>query len=141
MPKFKKSGGFKMKGPTFFGDAWKTSNKIKISNDVGITLKLPTLNIILKHDLGDIENLGVEDSLKVMALCIDEIWTSTEIVNADNITLNEKIEFLEDLMPNVFSDIVNYFENAPKLGLKVKYKTKDEQEREITLSGLQDFFG
>ena len=119
----------------------KLSNKIKISEDAGITFKLPSINIILKHELGDIENLGVEDSLKVIALCMDEIWTSTEVVNANNISLDEKIEFLEDLMPDVFETIVKYFENTPKLGIKVKYKTSDEEEREITLSGLQDFFG
>ena len=108
---------------------------------MGITFKLPSINIVLKNELGDIENLGVEDSIKVMALCIDEIWSESEIIKGDSISLEEKIEFLEDLMPTTFENIVDYFENMPKLGLKVKYKTSDKEEREITLSGIQDFFG
>ena len=104
-------------------------------------------------DAGDLQTLDIEyifiqlrskslgETVEPLITCPFTDEKKQEIVNAHNIGLDEKIEFLEDLMPDVFADIVKYFENTPKLGIKVKYKTSDGEEREITLSGLQDFFG
>ncbi|MBC8442975.1 MAG: hypothetical protein H8D80_02160 [Proteobacteria bacterium] len=117
------------------------SNKISISDKMGITLKLPCINTIINNSFEkDFSEMGIEDSIKIISLCIEEIWTDSEIIKGDNTTTEEKIDFLENLSPDVFAKIIDFFENAPTLSYNLKYKTKDEKEREITLSGMQDFF-
>tara|TARA_R110001583_G_scaffold125479_1_gene277048 strand:- start:1059 stop:1781 length:723 start_codon:yes stop_codon:yes gene_type:complete len=115
-------------------------NKIKISDNLGLTLKLPSVNTIIENEFDSISDLGVEDSIKIVALCIEEIWTGDEIIKGENTSTEEKVEFLENLSPDTFEEIISFYENAPKLIYNLKYKTKDGTEREITLSGLQDFF-
>ena len=117
------------------------SNKISISDTLGVTLKLPCINTILNNKFENkFSDMGIEDSIKVISLCIEEIWTDEEVIKGDNTTIEERIDFLENLSPDTFSKIVEFFENAPTLSYDFKYKTKDEKEREITLSGMQDFF-
>ena len=115
-------------------------DKVKISDKLGLTLKLPCVNTIIENEFTSISELSVEDSIRIVALCIEEIWTEDEIIKGENTSTEEKIEFLENLPPDTFEDIISFYENAPKLTYNLKYKTKDNTEREITLSGLQDFF-
>ena len=120
----------------------KLSNKINISDTMGVTLKLPCMNTLLNNKFNNkLSELGIEDSVKVVSLCIEEIWNEKEIIKGDNTTIEERIDFIENLPPDVFSKIIDYFDNSPSLTYTLKYKTKDKTEREITLSGLDDFFG
>ena len=51
-------------------------------------------------------------------------------------------EFIEQLNTNQFKDVQNFFNTMPRLKHVVKVKNpKTKKESEITLTGLNDFFG
>ena len=63
------------------------SNKISISDTMGVTLRLPCINTILNNNFENkFQEMGIEDSIKVISLCIEEIWTDEEIIKGDNTT-------------------------------------------------------
>ena len=117
------------------------SNKIKITDNIGITLKHPTMNTIFKNDFPDFSDMGIESALKIIALSIEEIWTDSEIFKNDELTLEDKLEFIEGMLPEKFESLVEFFENSPTLQYELKYKTKDGEERELVMKGIADFFG
>ena len=84
--------------------------------------------------------MGIEDSLKVIALSLEEIWTKEEVFNSNDLTIDERLEFLEQLSPDSFEEIINFFEDAPSLEYKLKYETSDGEERELSLTSFEDFF-
>ena len=57
-------------------------------------------------------------------------------------TKKELTEFIEQLNTNQFKDVQNFFNTMPRLKHVVKVKNpKTKKESEITLTGLNDFFG
>ena len=96
--------------------------------------------MVLSNNFKRIAELGIDDSIKMMAVCIDEIWSEDEIIKGNEVTLEEKVDLLEDLSPDSFKTIVKFFENAPSLGISIDYKTSDGKDRKLELAGLQDFF-
>jgi hypothetical protein len=116
------------------------SDKIKISDTIGLSLNYPSINMVLSNNFKRISELGIDDSIKMMAVCIDEIWSADEIIKGNEVTLEEKVDLLEDLSPDSFKNIVKFFENMPSLGISIDYKTSDGEDRKLELAGLQDFF-
>ena len=57
-------------------------------------------------------------------------------------TKKELTEFIEQLNTNQFKDVQKFFNTMPRLKHVVKVKNpKTKKESEITLTGLNDFFG
>jgi hypothetical protein len=72
--------------------------------------------------------------------CIDKIYVEDEIYEPSNYSKAELSDFLEDLNLKVFEDIQKFLLSAPKIEHKLKYKNSLGNDREITLSSLNDFF-
>jgi len=134
------------------GDA--PSPKIKLDENVGITMTLPTINILQKTKVKKIADLekDIDGFFSLIAYCITEIWTKEEVFPAKEISKNEIQEFIEAMTVEQFDKVLAFFKNAPKLQYKLKYKIpyspeeleeKNPQilENTINLEGLSDFFG
>ena len=134
------------------GDA--PSPKIKLDENVGITMTLPTINILQKTKVKKIADLekDIDGFFSLIAYCITEIWTKEEVFPAKEISKNEIQEFIEAMTVEQFDKVLEFFKNAPKLQYKLKYKIpyspeeleeKNPQilENTINLEGLSDFFG
>tara|TARA_Y100001938_G_scaffold149024_1_gene234514 strand:+ start:609 stop:1355 length:747 start_codon:yes stop_codon:yes gene_type:complete len=126
-------------------------NKIQLTENVGLSLTLPTLNIINKtseSNVLDFEN-DIEQFFNLISLCIVEIWSENEVFKAQEISSEDRNLFIESMTVEQFDKVLDFFKEAPKLQYKLKYKVpydptdgeQEVQENEIILEGINDFFG
>lgn len=119
------------------------TNKIKINDDLMMEMRYPSLEQFIKSNFNfeDRKN-QLEQSIELIAACVDKIYNQEEVWTSSDVTTQEIIEFLENLNSTQFSEIEKFFETMPKLEHKVKIKNpKTKVESTIVLAGLSDFFG
>jgi len=120
-------------------------SKIKLSDSVGITMKAPTINTLIENDIINYSSAKPEEIISLVSSCIDEIWTEDEVFDSTNLTKEDLNEFVESMSVKNFDDVGDYFESIPTLQHVVKYsvinpETKEKENHQITLRGLNDFF-
>ncbi|HCT53022.1 MAG TPA: hypothetical protein DF712_11240, partial [Balneola sp.] len=99
-------------------------NKIQLTENVGLSLTLPTLNIINKtseSNVLDFEN-DIEQFFNLISLCIVEIWSENEVFKAQEISSEDRNLFIESMTVEQFDKVLDFFKEAPKLQYKLKYK-------------------
>jgi hypothetical protein len=113
---------------------------ISLSDDIVVTLKYPTLNIVNKNN-ASMDYTDPSTFYSIVADCIERIETKEESIDISTISKEEVLEFVDNLTTKQFENLLDFFITAPKLELAVSYTTSDEVERQVVLSGLSDFFG
>ena len=115
-------------------------NKIKISNDILVKMRYPSLGLLRKRN----SMLDINDSASFYDLivdCIDEIHTEKEVIKSNEISKNEIESFVDAMNKSQFNLLLDLFLTSPRIEKTISYTTSDNIEREVTLSGLGDFFG
>jgi hypothetical protein len=112
-------------------------------NNFTVELQYPTIGSFL--DITDrIVDSIVEDgkfvnfSDDMIAACIKSIYDEETVY--DEYTLAELVEWVDTLPPSSYSDLKEFFDSIPEITHLVKYKTKDGEQKEVVLRGLEDFF-
>ena len=72
---------------------------------------------------------------------IDTITMQEESLSGNDISLKEKIEFIENMTEDQFTKLIKFAEKAPVLSYTFKQNISEDEEKEFTLTGLNDFFG
>jgi len=125
------------------------TNKIELSNDIGVIMKYPSIDLKLKMnpDLTEMENIFVS-----LVNCLDSIWDKDQVYSHKDHTEQELQDFFESLPESEFDKIQKFFTTMPvlkheldvKCTAKVdgKGKTKKSCGWKSTkvLEGLQSFF-
>ena len=89
----------------------------------------------------DTENVSVEQSLDLIAGCIDQVYTEEDSYPASESTHGELIEWIEALQPQQFAAIEEFFTTMPKLSHTIEVlNPKTGVKNEIVLEGLGSFF-
>jgi len=114
------------------------SNKIKLSDDIVIGMKYPSISIFLENN---IESMELMDFYELAINCIDYIETKEEKIDCSSIEKNELKQFVDNMTKQQFDKIIDFFATMPKLEKTVNYKTSDGENRSIVLRGIKDFFG
>ena len=117
------------------------STDIKLDDTYTLKMRYPSLNEFIKSNFaaGDI---NVNDTFDLIASCIDQIYSDEESWTQEDCTSKELVEFLDSLNSSQFKEIEKFFDTMPKLAHKVKVTNPNTQvESEITIEGLQSFFG
>ena len=117
------------------------TNKIELTKDMGLIMTYPTIQSFV--DKG-IDNITADNMLDVIANCILQIYEDNgkKVYETKDQTHKELIEFLEQLNTKQFKDVQKFFDTMPKLKHTVKVKNpKTKKTSEVTLTGLNDFFG
>ena len=117
------------------------STDIKLDDTYTLKMRYPSLNEFIKSNFaaGDI---NVNDTFDLIASCIDQIYSDEESWTQEDCTSKELVEFLDSLNSSQFKEIEKFFDTMPKLSHKVKVTNPNTQvESEITIEGLQSFFG
>jgi hypothetical protein len=87
------------------------------------------------------EEVSVEQSLELIASCIDQIYTEEESWAGSDSTQEELVAWLEDLEPKHFQTIEKFFATMPKLSHTIDVlNPKTGVKNEIVLEGLGSFF-
>ena len=123
-------------------DLIKTENhniKIDIDDKNGVVMKYPSVNLI-----GKIESLDendIEQSIKILTLCIDSLYDDKEEYDFNDYTQEEKTEFMEQLTQQQFLKIQEFFTTMPVLEYQLEFKCGTcSTEATIPIRGLQNFF-
>lgn len=115
----------------------KLDTKIKITDKSGIIMKYPSASL---YDDEEFLNLEKEQLFELIIRCIDSIYLEDEIYEAQDYKKEELKEFLENLNIKVFEQIQNFLLSVPKMEKRLQYKNSLENDREIVLNSLSDFF-
>lgn len=110
----------------------KHTNKISITDNLGVVMRYPTINDI------KLVNDGA-DELKMIAKCIVSVYDEENVYEPDN--LQDAADFIDSLNTQQFAKIMEFIATMPKLRHKFSYKCKGcGQEDTVQLEGLSDFF-
>jgi hypothetical protein len=117
------------------------SNKVAISNTMGIIMKYPNFNTLQSLEANKEKGQGAEELLNFVTVCIESIYDDKQIYEAKDYKKEELLEFIENLPQGVFAKIMNFFNKMPAISKELacdcdKCKTKSK----VTLRGAQDFF-
>jgi hypothetical protein len=116
------------------------SSKIMISDDIGIKLKYPDIDI-LKGNISEGQT-EMEMGMSVIKNCIDMIFTAEETHERGSFTEEDLDEFVDSLNSEQFKKVKEFFDTIPKLSHTVKYSCNTcGEEKETTIEGLNSFFG
>ena len=114
------------------------TNKIKVSDDVGIIMKYPTPEITNKISE---DNLNYEALTALMIReCLDKIYDSDNVYLVRDSDPKEVDEFIDSMSIKTLEEISKFFDTAPKVYHKIEYTNSKGTKRVIELSSLDDFF-
>lgn len=113
------------------------NSKIKINDNVGMTMRYPSASITDRLPEFDSE---VELITFFIRNCIDTIFDEENVYIAGEYSEDEIDEFLDSLDVNTFDKIRKFFESMPRLYHKIEYTNKMGSKRKIELTNLKDFF-
>ena len=105
-------------------------------------LKYPSLDEFIKNNFDFNKRNAMDQSFKLIASCVDKIYTDEEVWAAVDCTKKEITEFLESMNSQQFKKIEEFFTTMPKLSHTIKVKNPNTKvESEVVLEGLASFFG
>ena len=117
------------------------TNKIELTDDMGIIMTYPSIDSFADSGIQDI---NASNMIDVIGTCILQIYEQKgeKIYEAKDQTKKELTEFIEQLNTKQFQDVQKFFDTMPRLKHTIKIKNpKTKKTSEVTLSGLNDFFG
>ena len=107
-------------------------------------MKYPSLNQFVKNnfDMNDDPETMVDKTLKVVADCMDTVFTEEDAWEAKEFTSAERVKFVEQLNSKQYKKVENFFSTMPKLSHTIEVINPNTKEKSsIVLEGLADFFG
>ena len=109
------------------------NRKIMISDEVGVMMSYPVMKT---------SGITEEDGIAIVKDCIEMIFTEEETHERDSFNSKELDEFIDSMDTKQFAKIKEFFDTMPKLQHTINYKCeKCGEDKEITLQGLDSFFG
>ncbi len=109
------------------------NRKIMISDEIGVMMSYPVIKTA---------GITEEDGLEIVKDCIEMVFTEEETHERDSFTKKELDEFIESMDTKQFGKIKEFFDTMPKLQHTINYKCeKCGEDKEVTLQGLDSFFG
>lgn len=114
------------------------TDKIQLTDQVGVKLKYPTLKSQSK--LQSVEELNnIEKLLEFIADSIDVVYDQNNVY--DNFTPEEAKTFVEGLNKLQFEKIMDFYLTMPKLSHTIEYKCPQcSKQEKLRLEGLSSFF-
>jgi hypothetical protein len=117
------------------------TNKIELEEGTGLIMQYPTIDSFKQLGL---QNITAKNMTDIISACILQIYEKNgeKVYNAKDQTTKELSEFVEQMNTKQFQKVQKFFDTMPKLKKVIKVKNpKTKVESEVTLAGLNDFFG
>ena len=112
---------------------------IKLTNDIGVKMKMPEVKSLMKMNAStDGSVLSVASS--IMRQCIDSIYDKETVYEMADHSQEELDEFVDQLQPEQFKNITDFFNDLPKIQYTINYENSNGTKKTYTIQGLQDFF-
>ena len=115
---------------------------IILDDQYTLRMKYPSMEEFIKTNFAVGGELKVDDTFKLIASCVDQVFSEDESWAASDCTKKELSQFIDSLNSKQFKEVERFFETMPKLSHTIKVTNpKTEVESEIVMEGLQSFFG
>ena len=117
------------------------SKDIKLDEKLTMRMKYPSLDQFIKENFSVGDGVGFEQSIDMIADCVDMVFREEETWTGSDFTKKEMIAFLEGLGSKQFKELEKFFTTMPKL--KHEFVVKNPatgQDNQIKLEGLAAFF-
>lgn len=116
----------------------KVNNNIKLTDDIGITLKHPCVNDLDKLSGAD---STIDEMMSMISMGIDSIYDSNQSHHHSDITPKEMNDFIDSLNRKQLESITEYFESTPKVSESIKFECPEcGTKNEKIVEGAQSFF-
>lgn len=116
-------------------------NKIQLDDNLMMEMKYPSLDQFIQNNFDFTEKNAMDQSFKLIATCIDKIYSEEEVWAAADCTKKEVNDFLESMNSSQFKGIEKFFDTMPKLSHTLTVNNPvTSVESEVVLEGLASFF-
>ena len=117
---------------------------IVIDDKLTLRMKYPSLNQFVENnfEVDDDPETLVNKTFKVVADCMDTVFTEEDAWEAKDYSSDERVKFIEQLNSKQYKKVENFFATMPKLSHTIEVINPNTKEKNsIVLEGLADFFG
>ena len=113
------------------------TNIVKLTNDIHIVMKYPTLS-----DMSGFDDKGqIQSIFEMIKRCISEIHDGETVYNKVDISEKDLDEFIDSMTTENFENLSAFFETMPRLQHVIEVKNpKTKKKNEILIEGFQSFF-
>jgi len=111
------------------------TNKIKLSDNIGLIMKYPTIETLKNKDLNNID-----DSIEIVKQCIESVYDSDNVYKFKDQSKEEIDEFFNTMSIQNISDIRSYFETMPSMNYTVSYTNSKGTVQNYEVNNLKNFF-
>ena len=116
---------------------------IVLDDKMTLRMKYPSLNQFVKNNFNteDEADTMVDKTFRVVADCIDTIYTEEDAWDAKDYTPQERLDFVQQLNSKQYKEVEKFFSTMPKLSHKIEVVNPNTKEKgSVILEGLADFF-
>ena len=117
------------------------TNKIELTDDTGMIMTYPTIDSFTETG---ITTVNAENMIELIGSCVLQIYEDKgeKVYQGKDQTKKELTEFIESMNTAQFKQVQKFFDTMPKLKHTIKVKNpKTKKSSDVTLNGLNDFFG
>ena len=117
---------------------------IVLDDKMTLRMKYPSLNQFVENNFstGDKSEEVVNKTFKVIADCMDTIYTEEDAWDVNDYSPSERLDFVEKLSSKQYKEVEKFFATMPKLSHTFEVVNPNtKQKNSIVLEGLADFFG
>lgn len=116
---------------------------IKLDDKMTLRMKYPSLNQFIENNFETslTPEATVNKAFKVIADCMETIFTEEDAWDVKDYTSKERLEFIEQLNSKQYKEVEKFFATMPKLTHSFEVENPNTKVKNtITLEGLADFF-
>lgn len=108
-------------------------DKFMLTDTIGICMKEPTMK-----NMASMESEG--DMTEMLIKCIDYAYDANDTYPFAENSVEEKMEFIEDINQTGYEKIRDFFQTLPQIYAEKEITLLDGSTKKIELKGFQDFF-
>lgn len=114
------------------------TNTIQLTDSIGVVMRYPTMDEISNLRA----NYNIETISNIIAACIESIYDTEEVYKSSDSSIQERVEWLEQLNQEQYDKLEQFFNTAPYLNTKIEFDCKKcNHHNNISVEGIADFFG
>ena len=115
----------------------KMENKIQLNDEIGVTLKAPTLKDAEKSSKLNKNQSPINEAIISV---VESVYDSNEVYPLSQASPKEIDSFIDSLNSQQILEIQSWVDKLPQLKHEIEFECKNGHKTKKTLTGLADFF-
>ena len=115
----------------------KTENKIQLNDEIGVTLRAPTLKDAERSSKMSKGQSAINEAIISV---VESVYDSNEVYPLSQASPKEIDSFIDSLNSQQVLEIQSWVDKLPQLKHEIEFECKNGHKTKKTLSGLADFF-